>query len=317
VDYFGAEDTPLNRKLGACFLLGAVKRVFWPGAKVDLMPILYGPQGIYKSTGLRKLVGDDLFTDAKWNPTHRAENEMTLAGCLVWEIPELEGFDRAEQNTIKAFISRTHDDVLLPYSREKQRRPRMSVLVGTTNVEQCLRDQTGSRRHPVISVGRIDLDAITRDRNQLWAEAMARGCFQGEDHWLPAELAQEQATVNAKHTQGDDVLHDKIEAWLAKAPVSRLADWADVADRDGKQTKVQTPRAEFCTADVVTALGLDHTKALDRGLTTRVGIALNALGYRSAARRGSSRTRFYRFADAALIETNWWAEPWPKPAQAA
>lgn len=226
VRYFQAPDSELHRALGACFALGAVRRVLCDGAperawwrKVDLMPILYGPQGRYKSTGLRTLAeaaGPTAFCDSAWNSAHRAENAMTLSGCWVWEIPELEGFDRAESNAIKAFVGREDDYVLMPYARSKSRHERRSVMAGTTNDPQPLKDPTGSRRHPVIPVGHVDVLALHRDRHQLWAEAVARA-LTSELHWLPPHLATAQAEANAQYEVPlDDVWLERVGSWLAK-----------------------------------------------------------------------------------------------------
>lgn len=217
--YFGAEPSPLMFRYASCFAIGAVRRVLQPGTKADWMPILLGPQGAYKSSGLRALCegpGRDAFTDARPNFEHRAEMAMQLAGCWVWELAELEGFDRSESNTIKAFISREADRILLPYARLLVQRERRSVLIGSTNDEHCLRDTTGTRRTPVIRVGTIRKDDILRDRDQLWAEALYR-CLRDEPHWLDRDGEAAQAEANAEHLAPDDeAWADAVQRWIAK-----------------------------------------------------------------------------------------------------
>ena len=54
-------------------------------------------------------------------------------------------------------------------------------LAGTTNRNDFLTDDTGGRRFWPVVVGAVDLDAFTRNRSQLWAEAVA--LFSGGERW--------------------------------------------------------------------------------------------------------------------------------------
>jgi predicted P-loop ATPase len=80
---------------------------------------------------------------------------------------------------------------------------RSGLIVGTTNREDFLSDPSGSRRFWVVPVGRIDLDRLRREREQLLAEAVA-AYRAGELWWLNeaqelarAELAARFADVDA------------------------------------------------------------------------------------------------------------------------
>lgn len=287
--YFGAEACDLNRKLGACFAIAAVRRVLEPGTKVDMMPILYGRQGAFKSSGLSALVGGPpFFTDAAPGFGHRSENAMTLAGCWVWEIAEMQGMDRADQNAVKAFVTRCEDDVLLPYARSKSRLHRRSIAIGTTNDEACLNDPTGSRRHPVIEIGTIAIDDIRRDRDQIWAEALVRMRAE-EPHWLsPEEEAQLAQRNEERHTRTDEVVVAGLEEWFALPPEQRFR--SKYERRFPPQGKPDV-RAEFTVAE---ALEFAFGGKLDRAGDVRIGLALRAMGV-EWRRAGKKRIRRYVF----------------------
>lgn len=281
--YFGADATDLNTKLGACFALGAVRRVLEPGAKVDMMPILLGNQGDFKSSGLSKLVGGPpFFTDAAPGFGHRSENAMTLTGCWVWEIAEMQGMDRADLNAVKAFVTRSEDDVLLPYARTKSRLQRRSVLVGTTNEEHCLTDQTGSRRHPVIHIHAIDLDTIVIERDLFWAEALHR-VRAGEPHWLAKEDEHAMGARNAeKYTKRDESVISALCAWFDRAPAQAHIPWAPTA-------------TDFTISDAVSCAFGGRLDAA----ATRIGTALKQMGVQGR-RVGRSKIMRYPFPSAKM-----------------
>ena len=68
------------------------------------------------------------------------------------------------------------------------------MAVGTCNVTdgEYLKDETGARRFWPVYVTQCDVDALARDRDQLWAEAM-HWYVKGQQWWLTApevELAK-------------------------------------------------------------------------------------------------------------------------------
>jgi predicted P-loop ATPase len=92
-------------------------------------------------------------------------------------------------------------------------------LFATTNEEFYLKSQTGNRRFWPIKVGRaIDIEALKRDRDQLFAEAAAieatgESLFLDESLWEEAREAQE---ARRERDPWEDVLADVIGT--TKAP---------------------------------------------------------------------------------------------------
>ena len=111
---------------------------------------------------------------------------MQLAGRWIVELSELDAMGRAEVAKAKGWLTRTADKFRSPYGYFVITQPRSCVIAGTTNSEHYLKDETGGRRFWPVRCGRIDLDGIERDRNQLWAEAVYRWRA-GEKWWLTDE----------------------------------------------------------------------------------------------------------------------------------
>ena len=227
---FMTPDDAISRWASRYLFLGAVERTYRPGCKLDVMPVLVGPQGCGKSTALAMMFPDDapagwfgdnlnLAADAK----ARAE---ALQGTVVVEVSEMTGSTRAEIQALKAFLTRTDDGggVRLAYRRNPESHPRICILVGTSNEAQCLpNDWTGNRRFLAITVEPGDRGAAgVREvldgwRVQLWAEA-SHLHREGVEARLPDALADAQTAANERHRAADTILEDELDSWLETAP---------------------------------------------------------------------------------------------------
>lgn len=194
--YGGAADSTYSRAVGALMLVAAVRRIRQPGCKFDEMVVLESEQGKDKSSALALLaIRDEWFTDdMPLNADSKVVIER-LAGRWIVEAGELKGMRKGDVEGLKAFLSRRVDRARAAYARLTQEVPRQCILVGTTNSQRYLRDGTGNRRFWPVAVGTFDLEALRRDRDQLWAEAAAReatGVSIRLDRALWAEAAEEQ-----------------------------------------------------------------------------------------------------------------------------
>lgn len=183
--YLGVNDDPYSRAVGRKFMISAVARGFVPGCKVDTMLVLEGEQGIGKSTALRILFGDCRFSDQMFDLASK-EASIQLQGKWCIELSELDAMRKAEITSIKAFLSRSFDRFRPLYAKAANDFPRQCVITGTTNSDDWLRDASGGRRFWPVHCTRVDREALCRDRDQLWAEALA--LFQAGEQWhLTAE----------------------------------------------------------------------------------------------------------------------------------
>src|SRR4051794_13268130 len=237
------------RQIGRKSLIQAVARIAEPGCKADHMPVLRGPQGIGTSSAIRALaVREEWFADeiADLGSKDAAQD---LAGKWVIEVPELAAIRGREVERVKAFTSRSTDHYRPSYGRRSQDHPRQCVFFGTTNADTYLQDETGNRRSWPITAGEIDLAALIRDRDQLWAEAVA-AYRAGETWWLDREAERAAARVQARHLITDaweEYVLDYIEAreWVSVAAIltTRLSVPIERQDQKGKNRVVAILKA--------------------------------------------------------------------------
>jgi hypothetical protein len=266
--YAGAESTPYTDAVGALMLIAAVRRVRKPGCKFDEMPVLEGAQGTNKSTALRILAEqDDWFSDDL--PLGNVDSKRVieaLAGRWIVEAAELNGMKRGDIDHLKAFLSRTHDRARMSYDRLVTEVARQCVIIGTTNSAEYLRDSTGNRRFWPVAIKQFDIEALRRDRDQLWAEAAAREA-QGESIRLSPSLWGAAADEQSERRIADP-WEETIGAHLdGFEGLLRIEDaWKLVGVPAGQRTQPQNQRL----GDAMRQAGWERTRRRDSGDRTYV-----------------------------------------------
>lgn len=193
--YLGAESNDYTIAVGTRWMISAVARIYEPGVQADHVLILEGPQGIGKSTVFR-ILGGEFYGDDIPDLSNK-DALLWLNGMWIVELAELDALGRAEVSRIKRFLGEKRDHYRVPYGRVPITAERSCVFGGSVNLEFYLKDDTGARRFWPVKCGPhpLRLDSLKRDRDQMWAEAVAR--YQGgEKWWLDApkliETAEEE-----------------------------------------------------------------------------------------------------------------------------
>jgi predicted P-loop ATPase len=240
IDYCGVkssdqEPNHFAMAIGKKFLISTVARVLEPGCKVDHMLVLEGPQGLGKSKVPRILTGDEYFAD-QLDEMGSKDASMQIRGIWTMELAELDALSRVEAARAKAFISQQMDRFRLPYGRRTIRFKRQCVFFGTTNKDDWLKDETGGRRFWPVRCTFVDAEALKRDRDQLWAEALQS--YRAGDPWwldepdLVKEAMEEQGARYSEDPWREDVLQyaDGCESVSIRECLDRIG--IEVARRD-------------------------------------------------------------------------------------
>lgn len=217
--YAKADRSEFVTAIGARWLISGVARIYEPGCKADHMLVLEGQQGIGKSS-IAAILGGEYFTDDLPNLESK-DAAMAVASHWIVEMSELTALRKSMVETVKAFLSRTVDKYRPPYGRDQEFHPRQCIFIGTVNDAKYLMDTTGNRRFwPVASGLRVEewaatREALLRDRDQLWGEAVQRyrdGCKWHLD--TPTLIAAAQVQQSARLEE--DVWQDEIETAVAE-----------------------------------------------------------------------------------------------------
>ena len=219
-DVFDAPPDDLSRWASRTSLVGAIVRARRPGAPLDEIPVLLGPQGIGKSKLWPPLFPEEhrelWFSDELDFGGRRKEQIESTLGRVIVEAGELAGLAGSDMERLKTYLSRTNDGAIrLAYGHRPEPILRRFVVIGTTNDHNCLpNDPSGNRRFVPIKCpcnalnGPVEAWAEA-SREQLWAEALHLA-DEGDDGRLPIGLHRSRDARNARHRSANETVETAV-----------------------------------------------------------------------------------------------------------
>lgn len=222
--YLGADEDQYSEEIMKLLLMAAIKRIYEPGCKYEIMVCFVGGQGAGKSTFFRFLaIRDEWFSD----DLKKIDDELVyrkMQGHWIIEMSEMLATANARSiEDIKSFLSRQKETYKTPYETHPEDRPRQCVFVGTSNDLQFLPlDMTGNRRFAPIKVHpeRVEKHILEDEMEareyflQVWAEAMELYLkSKRHDLKLSKEMEERMKEIQAEFMPEDTNI-GIIQAWL-------------------------------------------------------------------------------------------------------
>lgn len=229
-DTFGATAPALSSSkededeyLGAvaeAWFIGAIRRMYLE-TKHEVVPVLIGGQGIMKGTAIQYTAGsDEWYVECNEDVKQVQKFLEATRGRIIVELSEATQIRGPDVEALKAFISKSEDQLRKPYAHFEESFPRHFILIASTNIDNIFTDITGNRRFfPMY----CDPDRATRefsvdrtvgqyDVEQVWAEALEL-YNNGHKWYIPPSVIELSRTMQEFYTQENSNI-SVIEDWL-------------------------------------------------------------------------------------------------------
>ena len=240
----------------------------------NVMLVLIGPQGAYKTTWFAHLLPPQLreYFYTKTNSGMVSKDDLLALsqyGLMCWE--ELDSMQLKELNKLKAVMTMPSINERAAYAHYHENRPHLASFCGTGNNVQFLSDPTGTRRWLPFEVENID-SPMSSPFNYEGIYSQAYALYrQGFRYWFDRNeilrLSQHNQQFETARSE-----HELIDEYF-RQPVG-------------------IEGGEYLPASVILQLvGGTNMKDIN---ATKLGRALTAMGFESKMTRGIRRYRVVR-----------------------
>ena len=203
----------LSQRMVGKWLIGAVQRTYEPGSMMQYILLFLGDEGLLKSWFFRAL-GGEFFSDSFRDP----QSKDFFDWCRNWWILECPEIDKElaskDSSYIKRVLTQQTDDYRTAFGKGEESVPRRSVFAGTSNKRELLKAEGGDRRFWVVEIiKRIDVEALKRDRDRIWAGAVL--AYRNGDEPVLTLEEEKEVTERNKTWSVSLLYEDTLVDWLA------------------------------------------------------------------------------------------------------
>jgi hypothetical protein len=244
-------------------------RAIEPGCKADYVPVLVGREGTGKTQAVEALAPNPRF----FAPIDMTAKQDDLArktrGVVVAEWAEMRGAKTRDEEAIKDFVTRREENHTPKFKERNVRYLRRFIIIGTTNDMGVLPAYGDARRwFPLGIAGNIDIEAIKRDREQLWAE----GVYLFKNFGVLWQDADKTSPTVRDDFREEDPMRLPVISWLESDAASDSPEGA---------LGVKKGDTEFSLSDLIS----DLEARKFRPVAQRVGLLLKDLSYETFRKR--------------------------------
>ena len=210
------------------WFVGTMGRSNGNSYKLEIVPVLIGDQGTYKSTYVSytamSMVDEDWYNSTVASLKDPKFFFESIRGAKVVEWSESTQLKRAEDvELLKAFISQEKDTYRPSYARNSETYNRQFSCIMTSNEKTLFNDDTGNRRFipMVCSDNRArwityeNMEENLYDVQQVWAEALAL-LRSGAKAYMPSDVERLAMCQTRKFTKSNEFF-DEIISQLDEA----------------------------------------------------------------------------------------------------
>lgn len=159
------EEHEFTTQVFASFVWQVKSKIFGRPITDHLMPVIYGPQGVGKSTAILRLLRPirPYVADSKMDIFSDNFSRNTFTENYIVFFDEMAGAERTDVDRLKNHISADLISGRAIYTSKVDKLPQNSTFIGCSNrsVRDLVWDSTGMRRFVEIEVGAMHLPAIS------------------------------------------------------------------------------------------------------------------------------------------------------------